>query len=249
MIVDERANLGKCPAHPHHSRLRMVAVFDGARGRASASTVVHAQAGADRGPLHAGTNNISRGHTPDNVGAGLSHLIDQIRTARLAAHIFVAAIIQSNVPAEQARGRAFNALVPGIVASKGNRVYVVDQSTVGGADLYDTHRPNDYVYTKMAFNWYNAIRAHITGAENWPALSNPYTVRTSGPVPMELHDQVPSVPQLPAHDGSRPHPVDPHPLATQINAGTRLWAVLGRCHRLGARPRTVAGRPACCLGT
>jgi lysophospholipase L1-like esterase len=129
--------------------------------------------------LHAGTNNISRGHTPDNVGAGLSHLIDQIRTARPAAHIFVAAIIQSNVPAEQARGRAFNALVPGIVASKGNRVYLVDQSTVGGADLYDTHHPNHYGYTKMAFNWYNAIRAHITGAQNWPALSNPYTVRTA----------------------------------------------------------------------
>jgi lysophospholipase L1-like esterase len=133
--------------------------------------------------LHAGTNNISRQlattHDPEHVAAELSRLIDQIRTARPMAHIFVAAIIGSNVPAEQARVRAFNALVPGVVATKGARVYLVDQSTVGGVDLYDTHHPNDYGYAKMAFNWYNAIRSHIVGAQKWPALSNPYTVRTA----------------------------------------------------------------------
>jgi lysophospholipase L1-like esterase len=158
----------------------------GGKSIAQLSEKVHgwlAAAAPDIVLVHAGTNNLSRTdpltHDPEHVAAELSRLIDQIRTARPTAHIFVAAIIQSNVAVERARGRAFNALLPGVVAGKGNRVYLVDQSTVGGMDLYDAHHPNHYGYTKMAFNWYNAFRRHIVGAQKWPALSNPYTVRAA----------------------------------------------------------------------
>jgi lysophospholipase L1-like esterase len=132
--------------------------------------------------LHAGTNNISRSGAEsaiDRAAADLSALIDKIRAAHPLAHIFVAKIIQSNVPADRVRGRLFNARIPGVVATKGKRVYLVDQSTVGGADLYDTRHPNHYGYTKMAFNWYNAFRANIVGAQNWPAMANPYMARTA----------------------------------------------------------------------
>jgi lysophospholipase L1-like esterase len=129
--------------------------------------------------LHAGTNNVTRGHDPAIIADQLSHLIDDIRAARPDAHLFVSTIVQSNRPAEQARNRAYNALIPGVVAVKSGRVHLVDQSMVGGADLYDGHHPNAYGYSKMSYNFYTAIRRTVPGAQHFPAISNPAWARTA----------------------------------------------------------------------
>jgi lysophospholipase L1-like esterase len=129
--------------------------------------------------LHAGTNNVTRGHDPAAIAAELSRLIDDIRAARPDADLFVSTIVQSNRPAERARNRAYNALIPGVVALKSGRVHLVDQSKVGGADLYDGHHPNAYGYAKMSYNFYTAIRRALPGAESFPAISNPASARTA----------------------------------------------------------------------
>jgi lysophospholipase L1-like esterase len=129
--------------------------------------------------LHAGTNNVSRGHDPAVIADQLSRLLDKIRTARPDAHVFVSTIVQSNRPAERARNRAFNALVPGVVAAKSGHIYLVDQSMVGGMDLYDAHHPNAYGYSKMSYNFYTAIRRTIPAAKRFPAIANPAYARVA----------------------------------------------------------------------
>jgi lysophospholipase L1-like esterase len=129
--------------------------------------------------LHAGTNNVTRGHDPADIAAELSKLIDDISAARPTAEIFVSTIVQSNRPTEKARNRAYNALVPGVVAFKGPRVHLVDQSAVGGGDLYDGHHPNAYGYSKMSYNFYTAIRRTLPSARSYPAISNPALARTA----------------------------------------------------------------------
>lgn len=108
--------------------------------------------------VHAGTNNITQGDSAHATARKLSGLIDQIRAARPAAHIFVAQIIKPRTPRELARGRLYHRLVPKLVAAKNDPlITVVDQSSVSGIDLHDLRHPNDFGYSKMAFNWYQAM--------------------------------------------------------------------------------------------
>ncbi|RZU49972.1 lysophospholipase L1-like esterase [Krasilnikovia cinnamomea] len=123
--------------------------------------------------LHTGTNNVARGHEPRAIAAKLSAMIDQIHAKVPGAHIFVARIIATRVPGEVAANRAYNALIPGVVAAKGPLVHLVDQTSVGGLSLNDAHHPNDYGYRKIAYNWYRAMRAVL--APYWrPPVDNPY---------------------------------------------------------------------------
>jgi hypothetical protein len=123
--------------------------------------------------LHAGTNNISRGDGPYTTARKLSALIDQIRAARPEAQIFVAQIITSRVPREAAQDRVYDRLIPSLVAAKhDDRITVVDQSTVSGIDLHDLHHPNDFGYSKMAWNWYQAM-ARVFGTSGETG-ANPY---------------------------------------------------------------------------
>jgi lysophospholipase L1-like esterase len=123
--------------------------------------------------LHAGTNNITQGDSGATTVCKLSGLIDQIRTARPDAYILVAQIISSRVPAELAQDRAYNRLIPLMVEAKNDPlITVVDQSSVGGIDLHDLHHPNDFGYSKMAYNWYTAM-AKIFGASG-DTGPNPY---------------------------------------------------------------------------
>ena len=83
------------------------------------------------------------------------------------AHIFVAQIIGSRVPQELADGRIYNQIIPPMVATRNDPlITVVNHSTVGGIDLHDLHHPNDFGYTKMAWNWYQAMARvfHISGS-------------------------------------------------------------------------------------
>ncbi|WP_067494221.1 SGNH/GDSL hydrolase family protein [Actinoplanes sp. TFC3] len=123
--------------------------------------------------LHAGTNNIARGHGPYTTARKLSELIDQIRAARPEAYIFVAQIIMSRVPREAAQDRVYNRLIPSLVAAKqDDRLVVVDQSTISGIDLHDLHHPNDFGYAKMAWNWYRAM-ARVFATSGYTG-ANPY---------------------------------------------------------------------------
>jgi lysophospholipase L1-like esterase len=108
--------------------------------------------------LHIGTNDMRTDAKALGAAGRLSALIDQITVARPAARIFVARIIGAGDPATQARIDAYNAAIPGIVASKGSRVRLVDLSTVGGADLADKLHPNDTGYARMSYLWNRALR-------------------------------------------------------------------------------------------
>jgi hypothetical protein len=103
-------------------------------------------------------------------------MIGQIRAARPAAYIFVAQIITSRVPAEAARDRAYNRLIPVLVAAHHDPlISVVDQSSVAGIDLHDLRHPNDFGYSKMAWNWYQAM-APVLGASGATG-ADPYAMR------------------------------------------------------------------------
>jgi lysophospholipase L1-like esterase len=127
--------------------------------------------------LQAGTNDM---RTPAGaVGATgrLSALIDQIKADAPAAEIFVAEITGTRstfAAAQQKRTDAYNAAVPGIVAGKGPRVHLVDQSTVKGIDIRDGLHPNDFGYAKMSWNWYRAMAGTFTAGAAWPKDNNPY---------------------------------------------------------------------------
>ncbi|MFI7596273.1 SGNH/GDSL hydrolase family protein [Actinoplanes sp. NPDC049681] len=128
--------------------------------------------------VHAGTNNITQGDSPSATARKLSAMIDQIRTARPEAYIFVAKIITSRVPVEAARDRVYNRLIPQLVAKKNDaRITVVDQSSVAGIDLHDLHHPNDFGYSKMAWNWYQAM-SRVFGTSGDTGL-NPYLMRNT----------------------------------------------------------------------
>ncbi|GIE90284.1 hypothetical protein Are01nite_67640 [Actinoplanes regularis] len=126
--------------------------------------------------LQIGTNDLRT--EAGGVGATdrLSALIDQIEAAAPAAEIFVAEITgtrSASRASQQSRTEAYNAEVPGIVAAKGTRVHLVDQSTVKGIDIRDGLHPNDFGYAKMSWNWYRAL-AHVYGLS--PAgPDDPYT--------------------------------------------------------------------------
>lgn len=123
--------------------------------------------------LHAGTNNITRGEDPREVAGKLSGLIDRVARRLPAAQIFVSTVVGTRVAGEVPANRAYNRLIPGVVAGKGPRVHLVDQSAVRGLSLYDRHHPNDFGYQQMAYTWYQALRAGI--APYWRAPSaNPH---------------------------------------------------------------------------
>ncbi|MEV8506909.1 SGNH/GDSL hydrolase family protein [Actinoplanes sp. NPDC051475] len=128
--------------------------------------------------VHAGTNNITQGDSPAATARKLSAMIDQIRAARPDAYILVAKIVRSRVPREAARDRAYNRQIPKLVAQKDDaRITVVDQSSVSGIDLHDLHHPNDFGYSKMAWNWYRGMaRVFGTSGDTGP---NPYRARNA----------------------------------------------------------------------
>jgi lysophospholipase L1-like esterase len=121
--------------------------------------------------LHAGTNDITISRNPAATAAKLSRLIDRIRVRAPRAVVFVSTIVGTGVPAEIAANRAYNRLIPGVVAGKDADVHLVDQAAVAGLDLYDIHHPNGFGYTKMAYAWYQALRTTLY--PDWPATLDP----------------------------------------------------------------------------
>jgi lysophospholipase L1-like esterase len=126
--------------------------------------------------LHAGTNNITVGDSPAETAAKLQALIAQIRSHDADTLIFVAKVIKSRDDHRRPRTNAYQSLIPGVVAASGANVFLVDQSTVSGPDIYDYTHPNDFGYAKMAYNWYTAMDAVIAGGA-WKPVASPYRAR------------------------------------------------------------------------
>jgi lysophospholipase L1-like esterase len=104
--------------------------------------------------LHIGTNDVARRNR--HVPAKLAVLLDRIAADTPGTQVFVAKIIGLQLGNEKLVA-GFNAAVAGIVAAKGPRFHVVDQSGVRGPDMWNRLHPNDEGYRKMARNWYAAL--------------------------------------------------------------------------------------------
>jgi len=111
--------------------------------------------------LHIGTNDIRGGNAASAPGE-LSVLLDDILARLPQTHIIVAQIIPFRRGPELGH-QSYNAAVPGIVASKGPRVTLVDmQNILTKGDYADGLHPNADGYDKMAQVWEPAIRAVLS---------------------------------------------------------------------------------------
>ncbi|MEV4756773.1 ricin-type beta-trefoil lectin domain protein [Micromonospora sp. NPDC049559] len=110
--------------------------------------------------LHIGTNDMNQNYDVANAPARLSALIDKIRSNAPAVELFVATITPESDPTLEARVRAYNAAIPGIVAGKGARTHLVDMhAALTTADLADGVHPNAGGYDKMGARWFGALQA------------------------------------------------------------------------------------------
>jgi len=123
----------------------------------------------------AGTNDCNQPDDPANAPARLGSLIDEIAAACPDAVVIVAQLTPIASSASEANVVAFNAAVPGVVATRaaaGRKVMTVDMSnyvTVG--DLADGLHPNDAGYNLTAECWYAGIQQ--AASNNW--ISPPIT--------------------------------------------------------------------------
>jgi len=132
--------------------------------------------------LHAGTNDIQQNLELDQAPARLAALIDKIRLGVPNADIFVAQIIPHADPVKEARIQTFNAAIPGIVASRGSKVHLVDMhSALTTADLADGVHPSAAGYDKMADVWYAALRSvpGSIGSQNPVGVPRNYRLGTT----------------------------------------------------------------------
>jgi lysophospholipase L1-like esterase len=111
--------------------------------------------------LHIGTNDIRFGGSGSAPGT-LSALLDDMLVRLPQAHIIVARIIPFRRGPDPEH-QSYNAAIPGIIASKGPRVSMVDmQSILSKSDYADGLHPNASGYDKMARAWEPAIRAVVS---------------------------------------------------------------------------------------
>jgi lysophospholipase L1-like esterase len=108
--------------------------------------------------LHIGSNDLRYGneaYAPDNLSA----LLDDILVRLPQTHIIVAQIIPTRWGSDSSH-RLYNGAIPGIAASKGAQVSVVDmQNILSKSDFMTLYHPNARGYDKMAFAWESAILA------------------------------------------------------------------------------------------
>lgn len=128
--------------------------------------------------LHAGTNDIRHGLSPEQAVQDVATLVGRIQQQRPNTEIFVAKIVLAKRAAEKSLDARLNLLIPGVIGNMGTRVHIVDQSSVSGLDLLDLNHPNDVGYRKMAWNWFQAMRrVYLAEATTSSGGVNPYMAR------------------------------------------------------------------------
>ncbi|MFI2369247.1 FG-GAP-like repeat-containing protein [Streptomyces sp. NPDC018833] len=102
--------------------------------------------------LHMGTNDMNNGHAEGAPGR-LDGLISKIQKSSPGVTVLVATLVPASNPGVQDRIEDYNEQVRAIVKRRkddGERVLLVEMSTVTTADLADGLHPNDAGYAKMA---------------------------------------------------------------------------------------------------
>ncbi|HEY0001243.1 MAG TPA: hypothetical protein VGB74_12370, partial [Actinoplanes sp.] len=75
---------------------------------------------------------------------------------------------------------AFDAAVPGVVASNGARVSLVDLSVISPLHTDDGLHPDATGFRQQAYLWYQALRPLFPSGGGWPVVSNPIPLPTVG---------------------------------------------------------------------
>ena len=108
--------------------------------------------------LHIGSNDLRHGN-PEYAEGNLSVLLDDILTRLPETHVILATIIRTRWGSDT-KHVIFNKAIPGIVASKGKQVSIVDmQEILSKSDFTTLYHPSPVGYDKMAHAWMNAILA------------------------------------------------------------------------------------------
>jgi lysophospholipase L1-like esterase len=113
--------------------------------------------------IHAGTNDINRNIDVNNAPNRLSELIGLVFEHSPKAAVFVAEIVPTKTASSTAKVKAYNGAIAGVVntwVAKGKNIASVDMFSVVNSttDLADDLHPNFKGYTKMAQQWYDAIK-------------------------------------------------------------------------------------------
>jgi len=132
--------------------------------------------------LQIGTNDVIQNRDLRSAPARLGTLIDLIAATLPSVRVYVATVTPLAGRVRDARARAFNAAIPGVVArhAASGRIHLVDMHAALGADdlFADGIHPTNGGYAKMAARWYSAI----TGAPmtRWEAESPSYATVSDG---------------------------------------------------------------------
>jgi lysophospholipase L1-like esterase len=128
--------------------------------------------------LHIGSNDIRKGDGASAPG-NLSVLLDDILARLPKTHVIVAQIIPFRRGPDEGH-LSYNAAIPGIVASKGPRVSMVDMQTILSPNDYaEGLHPNTGGYDKMARAWERAMRALLSSPAH-DANANPAPGTSTG---------------------------------------------------------------------
>ena len=144
--------------HQGHSGFRIDEIAN------SATSWVQAQ-DPDIVLLLIGTNDMNQNYQVGSAPNRLSTLIDQVLDAAPQSHVVVSTIPPTTKNQVQPRVEAYNAAIPGIVATKiadGQSVSLVDNySVLTTADLGDNLHPNQGGYDKMAEVWFDELLGFV----------------------------------------------------------------------------------------
>jgi lysophospholipase L1-like esterase len=111
--------------------------------------------------LMIGTNDVVFDGDAVNSPARLGNLIDQITTKRPDTKLLVASITPEGDANADARVRAYNAAIPGLVRARANAgkhvAFVNMNAALRASDHFDGTHPNPGGYNKMSIVWHNAL--------------------------------------------------------------------------------------------
>jgi lysophospholipase L1-like esterase len=138
--------------------------------------------------LNAGTNDLWQDDEPAAAPDRLGDLIDAILTSSPTVRVIVAKITvppaskpagwktySPRIATLAARGAAYDAAIPGVVASRGPRASLVDLSRVSTLNTVDGVHLTRTGYRQVAYLWYQAIR-RVLGGTDWPTVPDPFPV-------------------------------------------------------------------------